>query len=575
MCITSYHTLSTALFCRILCIKHPWVSPQYLLWTSPKTQKHLCQPHYFQSYTNIILHHTTIPLQPVSSSSMAPKTDHLHFLLIPLMSQSHIIPLTDFGKLLAQRGVVVSIITTPRNFIRYRAAIGHAACTGLQIQMIPLEFPGEEAGLPQGCENMDSLTSMDLATEFFTACELLEAPLLKLMAELRPRPSCVISTNALPWTQRVADGFNIPRYIFETISCFTLLCSHVLSLDRTQEMIAAAASDPRPFLVPEIPHRIEFTKAQLPQAKTKSPDGGIETIIEQIKRARSSARGTVVNSFEEIESGYVEGYAKVARTLWCIGPVSACNKKPAEMLDRGNKASIDERHCMSWLDSKEAGTVIYACFGSLCRISAAQIKEIGLGLEASGSPFVWIIRDASLTAQVLEWLNDLEEGVGERGLIIRGWAPQVLILSHPSVGGFLTHCGWNSTLEGVSAGVPMITWPMFAEQFYNEKFVVQVLRIGVRVGVEVGSGKLEDDKRAFVKWERVKEAVEKLMGGDEEGRERRRRAREMAGRAREALEEGGSSYKNITLLIQDVERQVTELRDGIINYLMEETVPDC
>lgn len=78
--------------------------------------------------------------------------------------------------------------------------------------------------------------------------------------------------------------------------------------------------------------------------------------------------------------------------------------------------------------------------------------------------------------------------------MIWGWAPQVLILSHPAIGGFLTHCGWNSTLEGVCAGVPMITWPLFAEQFYNEKFIVQVLRIGVRVGAEYAVKWGEEEK---------------------------------------------------------------------------------
>ncbi|KAH6798834.1 hypothetical protein C2S51_035318 [Perilla frutescens var. frutescens] len=490
---------------------------------------------------------------------MAKEIDHdLHFLVIPLMSQSHIIPLTDFGKLLAQRGLVVSIITTPHNFTRYKAAVKHAVEAGLKIQMIPLDFPGQEAGLPQGCENMDSLTSMDLAKEFFIACEMLAAPLEQLMAELHPKPSCIMSTNALPWTQRVADKFKIPRYIFETISCFTLLCSHILSLDETQEM-RAAATDSKPFLVPDIPHRIEFTKAQLPETKKKSSDSNnIESIIEQIKRARHSARATVVNSFEEMEGGYAEGYRKVARTLWCIGPASLCNKEHAEKLDRGNKASIDEQHCISWLDAKEPGSVIYTCFGSLCHISATQIKEIGLGLEASGFAFIWIIRGMDSSAEVEKWLAEekLEERVEGRGLIIRGWAPQVLILSHPSVGGFLTHCGWNSTLEGVSAGMPMITWPMFAEQFYNEKFIVQVLKIGVRVGVEVGvggkPGAQKEDKKALVKWDRVMKSIQNLMEEDEEGRERRKRAKKLAEMARDALEQQGSSYKNITLLIQDV-----------------------
>lgn len=207
----------------------------------------------------------------------------------------------------------------------------------------------------------------------------------------------------------------------------------------------AETQDSASFLVLHIPHRIEFSKAELPQTKNKKSanNDNIGSIIEHIKRARGSSRATIVNSFEEMESAYVEGYRKEARTLMCIGPVSLSNKKPSEKLHRGDKPSFNEQKFMSWLDSKEPKSVIYACFGSLCRISYEQIKEIGLGLEACGFPFIWIIRGMDSSRQVEEWLEveGLEKMVGERGLIIRGWAPQVLILSHGSVGGFLTHCG--------------------------------------------------------------------------------------------------------------------------------------
>ncbi|KAL0316183.1 UNVERIFIED_CONTAM: UDP-glycosyltransferase 73C3 [Sesamum radiatum] len=484
---------------------------------------------------------------------MASEVNELHFLLIPLMSQSHIIPLTDFAKLLAHRGVIVSIITTPRNSIRYKATIQHALQSGLTIQMIPLEFQGREVGLPPGCENMDSLTSMDLAGEFILACEMLKSPLEEMIKKLEPSPSCIISTNALPWTQQVADNFKIPRYIFETISCFTLLCSHKLSEAQIQE---TEISDSESFLVPDIPHRVEFTKAQLPGTTRKSSDQ-VKKLVDRIKKCRLSARGTLVNSFEELEPWYVEGYRKENQRVWCIGPVSLCNKNLAEKSDRGDKASIDEQSCISWLDSREPRSVIYACFGSLSRMSAKQIKEIGLGLEASYFAFIWIIRSLDSSAEVEKWLAEekFEERLEGRGLIIRGWAPQVLILSHPSVGGFLTHCGWNSTLEGICAGLPMITWPMFAEQFYNEKFIVYVLKIGVRIGVEVGvgPGAVEEQSNALVKWDQVKKSIENLMDDDEEeGRDRRRRAQKLGEMAKAAIEQGGSSYLNITLLIQDV-----------------------
>jgi UDP-glucosyl transferase 73C len=151
-----------------------------------------------------------------------------------------------------------------------------------------------------------------------------------------------------------------------------------------------------------------------------------------------------------------------------------------------------------------------------------------------------------------------EKRIEGRGLIIRGWAPQVPILSHPAIGGFLTHCGWNSTLEGISAGLPMITWPMFAEQFYNEKLLAQVLRIGVRVGVQACVKRGEEEKPGvFVKREDVKKAIEQLMDEGEEGEERRKRARDLGGMAKRAVEEGGSSYMNVTSLIQHIREQVS------------------
>lgn len=151
--------------------------------------------------------------------------------------------------------------------------------------------------------------------------------------------------------------------------------------------------------------------------------------------------------------------------------------------------------------------------------------------------------------------------------MVRGWAPQVPILNHPAVWGFLTHCGWNSTLEGVSAGRAMITWPMFGEQFQNEKLIVQVLKIGVRVGVEetveYSAGEndgneeaRDDDQKGLIKKEDIRKAIDDLMSEDDEGEERRRRAREVGEMAKKAVEEGGSSYLNISHFIQHISQQV-------------------
>ncbi|CAN4121473.1 unnamed protein product [Withania somnifera] len=437
------------------------------------------------------------------------QANQLHFLLIPLMSQSHIIPLIDFAKLLAHHGINVSVITTHANAQRYNSLVTQSL---FKIQLIPLYFPCQEFGLPKGCENMDSLPSIELYKEFFMACETLKEPIQEVIENMETKPSCIISTGGISWAQEVADKFKIPRYVFQTISCFALLSTHILKQENVEETL-----DSKQNIGTE-------KAAQIRDEITGSGSDDMKSIIRQLKFSHDSARGTLINTFEELELRYVERYKKIMNNVFCIGPVSVCNKEMDEIVNRGNNVSINEHSCLKWLHSMKPKSVIYASFGSLCHISFSQIKEIGLGLESSNVPFIWIIRGLNVSLEVEKWLSDenFEDRVKGRGLIIKGWAPQLLILSHPSIGGFLTHCGWNSTLEGVTCGVPMIALPMFADQFYNESLIVNVLKIGIRVGTE-------EKKRVLKK-----------------------RAKELAMMSKEAMQENGSSYLNSKLLIQDV-----------------------
>lgn len=303
-----------------------------------------------------------------------------------------------------------------------------------------------------------------------------------------------------------------------------------------------------------MPRKFEITRAQLPGAFVSMPD--LDDIRDQMRQAESSAYGVVVNSFAELEHGCVEAYGKaIDKKVWCIGPVSLCNKQNLDMFERGNKPSIDEQKCIAWLDSKPQSSVLYACLGSQCRLVPSQLVELGLGLEASKHPFIWVIKTGERFPELEKWLveENFEARIEGRGLLIKGWAPQLLILSHPSIKGFLTHCGWNSTIEGLCSGVPMLTWPMFAEQFFNEKLVVEILRIGVRVGVEVPVRWGDEEKvGVLVKRDEVKRAVDRLMDGGEERDAMAKRAQELGAMARRAMEYGGAAHFNIADLIQDV-----------------------
>ncbi|KAL2345114.1 hypothetical protein Fmac_006399 [Flemingia macrophylla] len=478
------------------------------------------------------------------------------------MAQGHIIPMMDIARLLAQRGVIVTIFTTPKNASRFSSVISRAVSSGLQIQPIQLHFPSQEVGLPEGCENFDMVTSEHMH-KFFSAISMLQKPVEELFESLTPKPSCIISDFCIPWTIRVAEKYHIPRISFHGFCCFSLHCLHQISSSKICESLT---SESEYFTIPGIPDQIQVTREQTPLLNSNASK--MYDFMEQLGDAEMKSYGIIINTFEELEEAYVKDYKKVKNDkVWCIGPVSLCNKDALDKAQRGNLASINEHHCLKWLDSHQPKSVIYVCFGSLCNLIPSQLVELALALEDAKRPFVWVIREGSRLQELEKWIREqrFEERTKGRGLIIRGWAPQVLILSHPAIGGFLTHCGWNSTLEGVTAGVPMVTWPLFADQFLNEKLVTQVLKIGVSVGAEVPLKWAEEEKLGvLVKKEKIKRAICMVMDdGEEESKDRRQRACKLGEIAKRAVEKGGSSNANMTLFIEEIMQQSSKSEEPI------------
>ncbi|KAK7284979.1 hypothetical protein RJT34_19734 [Clitoria ternatea] len=486
---------------------------------------------------------------------MASQTPQLHFLLFPLMAQGHMIPMMDVAKILVQRNVIVTVVTTPNNAARFTSIIDRYIQSGFQIRLVQLHFPCQQVGLPDGCENLDMIPSLDVAADFFKAASLLQEPVEKLFEELTPPPSCIISDMCLPYTNHIAKQFDIPRISFVGVSCFCLLCLTNIRIHNIRERITSVSEY---FVLPGIPDKIEMTRDQTGEPMNES----WEEFNEKIFAAEMESYGIIMNSFEELEPAYAREYKKVKNDkMWCVGPVSLINKDHLDKAQRGkNKALNDEsQHLKCWLDSQKPRSVIYACLGSLCNLPSSQLIELGLALEASKRPFIWVIRGGIHSEALEKWIK--EDGFEVRtkglGLLIRGWAPQLVILSHPAVGGFITHCGWNSTLEAICAGVPMVTWPLFADQFLNESQVVHVLKVGVKVGTEKPVKWGEEEKIGVqVRKENVESAIERIMDETSESNERRKRIQELAEKARKAVEKGGSSYSNVTLFIQDIMQKI-------------------
>jgi hypothetical protein len=271
-------------------------------------------------------------------------------------------------------------------------------------------------------------------------------------------------------------------------------------------------------------------------------------LFQSINAADHRSFGEVINSFHELEPDYVEHYrTTLGRRAWLVGPVALASK---DMAGRGTSApSPDADGCLRWLDTKQPASVVYVSFGSLTTFSPAELRQLARGLDLSGKNFVWVVGRAG-PADSSEWMPEgFAEMIarGDRGFIIRGWAPQMLILNHPALGGFVTHCGWNSTLEAMSAGVPMVTWPRHADQFYNEKLIVEVLKAGVSIGAKDYASSVETHE--VIAGEVIAESIGRLMGSSDAIQ---KKAKDLGVEARRAVEDGGSSYNDVGRLIDEL-----------------------
>ncbi|KAF7849608.1 hypothetical protein BT93_L0482 [Corymbia citriodora subsp. variegata] len=404
---------------------------------------------------------------------MGSESHQLHILFFPFMASGHMILMIDMAKLFAIRGCKSTLIATLH----------------------------DKPTLKSIAKTKDSGFDTDVVTVTLHPKDL-ELPIEKLA------PDGLISDMFFPWTTEIAAKCGIPRLVF-----------HRTSYEPHKKVLC----DSEPFIIPNFPGEITFSRMQLLDYVREETE--FTKFYNEVKESEKRSFGVVMNSFYELEPAYVDHYRTfLGRRSWTK--------------HTGNRASIDQHECIKWLDSKQPNSVIYICFGSMANFNAPQLHEIAVTLEASGQRFIWVVKkDTNVEEGKEESLPDgYESRIRNKGLIIRGWAPQVLILDHEAIGGFVKHCGWNSTLEAVTAGMPMVTWPVTAEQFHNKLFVTQVLKVGVDIGV---------------KQARVEEAVKRVPVG-EEAEEMRRRAKALAEMARGAVEEGGSSWSDLEALLQEL-----------------------
>jgi UDP:flavonoid glycosyltransferase YjiC (YdhE family) len=246
----------------------------------------------------------------------------------------------------------------------------------------------------------------------------------------------------------------------------------------------------------------------------------------------------IFNTFDEFEYEVLDAISAIFPRIYNIGPLPLLGRHVPDSQYKSLSLSLwnEDSKCLQWLDKWEPNSIVYVNYGSVTVMTEQHLKEFAWGLANSKHPFLWIVRpdvvlggSANLPEQFFEETND-------RGLLV-SWCPQEQVLAHPSIGLFLTHCGWNSTLESICYGVPIICWPFFSEQHTNCRYACTTWGIGMEVNPDV-------------KRDEIEALVKEVMKGDK-GKEMRQKALEWKKKAVEATDIGGSSYKNFERLIEE------------------------
>ncbi|CAH9098221.1 unnamed protein product [Cuscuta epithymum] len=455
-----------------------------------------------------------------------------HVLIYPCPLQGHVNSMLKFAQLLDLSNFHVTFLATPNIDARLRAHTDIESDGRFSHRFRIQRFP---AGIYEGRPD-----TREGILELIDSLQTIGKPFLKELVRQKgdswPPFTCFVSDLPLGMAVEVGAGVDLPVYYFRTASAasFWIYFSWPDLLEAGEFPFKETEMDSP---ITKVKSMEDFLRARdLPRFFQQD---SILSFISTETRSAVQARAVILNTFEQLEGPILSQIRTKCPTVYSIGPIHAHLK--AKLLSKpasSNSLWQEDQTCMAWLDSQEPKSVIYVSFGSIAVITKQQLMEFWYGLVNSGQKFLWVVRPDSIVEKYGETPipPELEAGTKANGYMV-SWAPQELVLDHPAIGGFLTHSGWNSTLESIVAGVPMICWPFMVDQQTNSRLVGTVWKLGLDMKDVCDRGIMENVIRELMII-RKSEFLES--------------AENMAKCAKEAVTEGGPSYSNFECLVQDI-----------------------
>ncbi|KAL8478192.1 hypothetical protein ACS0TY_030183 [Phlomoides rotata] len=458
----------------------------------------------------------------MAANTRADEVQELIF--IPGPGIGHIVAAVEAGKLIVTRDIHLSITYLLINDaeVRKHTHFNQHSHPRLRFLNLPeLETPTSSNSPTAATDHVDK--HKPLVREAVLAITETKTPVAGVIVDM----FCVNMID-------VADEFKLPTYTFFTSGAgFLSLMLFIQRLTDEEGLDITECDRDQEFEIPCFSNR--FPAKALPSAMMEK--NGTSEIVMHTARQIRRTRGVFINTFEELEKNAIQFLtdSKIP-PIYPVGP----------LINIKNESDIDDGETIRWLDQQPTSSVVFLCFGSKGSFSEAQIKHLAGGLENSGHRFLWSFRGRNGTD-----FSILPEGFLQRtcgiGRVI-GWAPQAAVLSHAAVGGFVSHCGWNSILEGLWHGVPMAAWPMYAEQQVNAFQMVVEMGLAVEIKMDYRDEMIGD--ASVVRAEVIERGIKRIMEDDVSGR--REKVKDVREKSRSTLMEGGSSYGYLGSLIHDI-----------------------
>ncbi|KAJ0694503.1 putative 7-deoxyloganetin glucosyltransferase [Helianthus annuus] len=418
---------------------------------------------------------------------------NIHVLVIPYPAQGHVIPLMEAARCLTSNGLKVTFVNTEFTHKRVlTSAHSEIDCPSGLMQMV---------SIPDGLEPGDDRNDFGKLTK--AMFQLMPAKLEEIINDINKNDdqkiTCIIADCYMGWVVRVARKMSIRLALFCPSSAAVLAVTMSVQNLIDNEVIncsGAPLKDQMVQLSPTMPlmDPANFLWVCVGDAETNQII--FDFAILDGKEAAEASDHIICNSSMELEHGAFTLFPKMLP----IGPLLATNKSTRQV---GHLWKEDST-CLTWLDQQPVCSVIYVAFGSITILNQIQFEELALALEDTKRPFLWVVRPGTSGSMDYVYPSGYMERIGTRGKVV-SWAPQQKVLNHPSVACFMSHCGWNSTMEGVSNGVPFLCWPYFADQFFNKTYICDIWKTGVG---------LNKDGTGIVTREEIKSKVEQLLSNN-------------------------------------------------------------